>query len=91
MKTILQSGVLMLWAAWLVLFTISSDVLITREGPEDFSSRGPGYPAHGIACTYFTTLGMTTRYYHLDANKPGPLPDCPDRLWPALAAFHAGE
>jgi len=85
MIRVIQFGVLALWAGWLFMFTASTDVLIMRAGPADYSHRGPGYPKHGIACTYFTTLGMTTRFYEVKPGAAAPPPACPGRLW------HAGK
>jgi len=83
MSRILQLGILTVWLGWLVQLTVSTDVLILREGPDDFSHRGPGYPDYGMACTYFTTLGMTTRFFKMTPGASAPPPACPDRLWPS--------
>ncbi len=81
MSKILQLGVLVVWLGWMIRLTISTDILIMREGPGDFSRRGPGFGEYGVACTYFTTLGMTTRFYEMAPGTGQAPPPCPDRLW----------
>lgn len=81
MSRTLQLVVMALWLGWLYLLTVSTDILIMRAGPDDFSRRGPGYPKYGVACTYFTTIGMTTRFYAMKPGTGTPPPACPNRLW----------
>lgn len=76
-----QFAVLLSWFAWLVLFTLSTDILIHQSGPRTVSERGWKANKPGLVCTYFTTLGMTNRFLAYSADASAGVKACPDRLW----------